>query len=74
MLFGVEASYLAAWSALVAACLYSEFIARWSSVDFAMYVEALGGIADRYPDEGAQRFFNEVLVHERECWQMSWQA
>jgi formylaminopyrimidine deformylase / aminopyrimidine aminohydrolase len=74
VLFGVEASYLAAWSALVAAGLYSEFIARWSSVDFAAYVEALGGLADRYPHEGAQKFFNEVLVHEREFWQMSWQA
>jgi thiaminase len=29
---------------------------------------------DRYPHAGAQKFFNEVLVHEREFWQMSWQA
>ena len=46
----------------------------WSSVDFAAYVEALGGLADRHPHEGAQKHFNEVLVHEREFWQMSWQA
>src|SRR4051794_15615837 len=71
VLFGVEASYLAAWSALVPTGPYAEFIARWSSVDFAAYVEALGGFA-RHPHEGAQRHFNEVLVHEREFWQMSW--
>ena len=73
VLFGVEASYLAAWSALVPTGPYAEFIARWSSVDFAAYVEALGGFA-RHPHEGAQRHFNEVLVHEREFWQMSRQA
>ena len=50
------------------------FIARWSSADFAAYVEALGGLADRYPHEAAQQHFNEVLVHEREFWKMSWQV
>jgi thiaminase/transcriptional activator TenA len=74
VLFGVEASYLAAWSAFVPAGPYAEFIARWSSVDFATYVEALGEIADRHPHEGAQQHFNEVLEHEREFWLMSWQA
>ena len=43
MLFGVEASYLAAWSALAPTGPYAEFIERWSSADFAAYVEALGG-------------------------------
>jgi thiaminase/transcriptional activator TenA len=74
MLFGVEASYLAAWSAFVPAGHYAELIARWSSSDFAAYVEALGGLADRHPHEAAQQHFNEVLVHEREFWKMSWQA
>jgi len=37
-------------------------------------VEALGGLADRHPHKGAQQHFNEILVHEREFWQMSWQA
>ena len=74
MLFGVEASYLAAWSAFVPAGPYAEFIARWSSADFAAYVEALGGLADRHPHETAQQYFDEVLLHEREFWKMSWQA
>jgi thiaminase/transcriptional activator TenA len=74
MLFGVEASYFAAWSAFAPAGLYAEFIARWSSVNFTAYVEALGGLANRYPHEGAQKCFNEVLAHEREFWQMSWQV
>jgi thiaminase/transcriptional activator TenA len=74
MLFGVEASYLAAWSAFAPAGPYAEFIARWSSGDFAAYVQALGRLADRHPHEAAQQHFNEVLVHEREFWKMSWQA
>jgi len=74
MLFGVEASYLAAWSAFAPAGLYAEFIARWSSANFAAYVEGLGGLANRHTHEAAQQHFNEVLVHEREFWKMSWQA
>ena len=35
MLLGVEASYLAAWSAFAPAGPYAEFLARWSSADFA---------------------------------------
>ena len=34
MLFGVEASYLAAWTAFAPAGLYAEFFARWSSAEF----------------------------------------
>jgi thiaminase len=74
MLFGVEASYLAAWSAFTPAGPYEEFIARWSSRDFAAYVQALGGLADRHPHEAAQQHFNQVLVDEREFWKMFWQA
>src|SRR5262249_47873112 len=74
MLFGVEASYLAAWGAFAPVGPYAEFIARWSSADFAAYLETLGGLADRHPHEAAQRYFNEVLVHEREFWKMPWQA
>lgn len=74
MLFGVEASYLAAWSAFAPAGPYAEFIARWSSPDFAAYVDALGGLADRHPHEAAQEHFNKVLVHEQEFWEMSWEA
>jgi thiaminase len=74
MLFGVEASYLAAWSALLPSGPYAEFIERWSSADFAAYVGRLGALADRNPHEAAQEHFNEVLVYEREFWEMSWEG
>jgi thiaminase/transcriptional activator TenA len=74
MLFGVEASYLAAWSALAPSSPYAEFIERWSSVEFAAYVAALGGLADQHPHEEAQQYFNEVLVHERGFWKISWEG
>jgi len=74
ILFGVEAAYLAAWSALAPSGPYAEFIERWSSADFAAYVAALGGLAERHPHEAAQEYFNEVLVHEREFWKMSWEG
>ena len=74
ILFGVEASYLAAWSALPLSGPYAEFIERWSSADFATYVAALGGLAERHTHEAAQEHFNEVLGHEREFWKMSWEG
>ena len=74
MLFGVEASYLAAWSALHVAGPYTEFIERWSNADFAAYVAALGALAERYPHEAAQERFNDVLVQEREFWTMAWEG
>ena len=74
ILFGVEASYLTAWSALAPAGPYAEFIDRWASANFAAYVGALGALAERHPHEAAQKHFNEVLVHEREFWKMSWEG
>jgi thiaminase/transcriptional activator TenA len=72
ILFGVEASYLAAWSALARSGPYTEFIERWSSAEFAAYVATLGELAERNPNEAAQEYFNEVLMHEQEFWKMSW--
>ena len=74
MLFGVEASYLAAWSALEPAGAYAEFIQRWSGAGFAAYVAALGELAERYPHERAQDGFNEVLGFERDFWKMAWEG
>jgi thiaminase len=74
ILFGVEASYLAAWSSLEPAGPHAEFIERWSSANFAAYVEALGALAERHPHEAAQEHFDELLVHEREFWKMSWEG
>lgn len=74
ILFGVEASYLAAWSAVAPSGPYAEFIERWSSADLAAYVAALGALVERHPHQAAQEHFNEVLAHEREFWRMSWEG
>lgn len=71
ILFGVEASYHAAWSALAPSGRYAESIERWSNPTFHAYVAALGTLAERYPHEVAQEHFNEVLAHERDFWRMS---
>ena len=72
ILYGVEVSYLAAWSALLPSGPYAEFIERWSSRAFRDYVAALGDLTERYPHEAAQEQFNMVLLHERDFWKMSW--
>ena len=74
ILFGVEVSYLGAWSALEAKGPYAEFIERWSNPAFVEYVSALGALAERYPHEGAQRAFDAVLQHERDFWKMTWES
>lgn len=74
MLYGVEVSYLAAWSALEPQGPYAEFIERWSNPAFAAYVDSLRQLAERYPHEGAQAQFNRVLQAERDFWRMSWEG
>ncbi len=74
ILFGVEAAYLASWSALLPSGPYAEFIERWSSANFVTYVAVLGSLAERHPHEAAQEHFNEVLEYEREFWKMSWEG
>lgn len=74
ILFGVEVSYLAAWSALEPTGGYAEFIERWSSQPFANYVASLGELAERHRHENAQAPFNTVLAHERDFWRMSWEG
>lgn len=71
MLFGVEASYLAAWSRLPPNGPYAEFIDRWSNQHFADYVESLQVLTECNPHESNQRYFDRVLGHEREFWEMS---
>ena len=73
-LFGVEASYLAAWSALEPSGPYVEFIERWSSAGFREYVESLGVLTESNPHAENQRHFNTVLVHERDFWRMTWEG
>lgn len=74
ILFGVEASYLAAWSALTPAGPYAEFIERWSNPGFVAYVDRLAALAARYPHPDAQQAFDQVLVYERDFWQMAWEG
>ncbi len=74
ILFGVEVSYLAAWSAFTATGPYAEFIARWSSPTFRRYVDELASLALRHPHEAAQESFNQVLLYERDFWHMVWEG
>jgi thiaminase len=74
ILYGVEVSYLAAWSALPPQGPYSEFIERWSAPAFQRYVAGLQGLAERHPHDAAQEYFNQVLEHERDFWRMAWEG
>lgn len=74
VLFGVEASYLAAWSRLRPEGPYQEFIRRWSSSEFAEYVSSLRALAEQHPRDSSQTYFEEVLNHERDFWTMAWEG
>lgn len=74
ILLGVEAAYLAAWSALPGHGPYAEFIERWSNPRFAEYVRGLLALAARHAHPGQQPAFNEVLRHERDFWRMTWES
>lgn len=74
VLFGVEASYLAAWSGLPPKGPYAEFIDRWSNPLFAEYVESLRVLAEGNLHESSQRYFDGVLAHERDFWRMTWEG
>lgn len=71
ILFGVEAAYLAAWSALNSDSPYAEFIQRWSGDAFEDYVQQLGQHALDMNHPDAQIEFNRVMAHEREFWRMT---
>jgi thiaminase len=71
-LYGVEVSYLTAWSALRRDGPYAEFIARWSSGPFRDAVLRLKSLAEEAPDASAQGLFDGVLRHERAFWTMVW--
>jgi hypothetical protein len=73
MLFGVEAACLAAWSRLDATGPYAEFVQRWSDPRFAAYVGDLQALAEGCDHPDQQYVFNEVLRHERDFWQMTWE-
>jgi len=74
VLFGVEASYLAAWSRLPRKGPYQELVERWSSPPFAEYVNSLQTLTEQHPHESEQAYFEEVLNHERHFWRMAWEG
>ncbi len=74
ILYGVEASYLCAWSALEASGPYAEFINRWSNAQFVAYVRGLLDLCHRHAHDLQQEQFNEVLRHERDFWKMTWEG
>lgn len=74
ILFGVEVSYLAAWSALPPAGPYAEFIERWSNPGFVRYVDGLAALAAPHGHEAAQHAFQQVLLYERDFWRMVWEG
>jgi thiaminase len=74
ILYGVEASYLCAWSAVEASGPYAEFINRWSNAQFVGYVRGLLDVCKRHTHELQQEQFNEVLRHERDFWRMTWEG
>jgi len=72
--YGVEVAYTVAWGKLEAEGPYAEFIERWTSPEFATYVEELRRLADEHSHPGQQAAFNEVMRHEREFWRMTWEG
>ncbi|MBI4586061.1 MAG: TenA family transcriptional regulator [Planctomycetes bacterium] len=71
VLFGVEASYLAAWSGLPPKGPYAEFIDQWSNPRFAEYVESLRVLTEGNQHDSSQGYFDSVLAHERDFWRMT---
>ena len=74
ILYGVEVSYLVAWSQLTPAGPYAEFIERWSNEPFVAYVRGLRDLADGHPHPAQQDHFNETLRHEADFWRMTWEG
>jgi thiaminase/transcriptional activator TenA len=74
ILFGIEVSYLAAWSALNAEGPYAEFIERWSNERFVDYVRSLQRLTEEHSHPDQLAAFRRVLEFEDEFWQMSWEG
>ena len=72
--YGVEVAYTVAWGRLEAQGPYAEFISRWTHEDFQTYVRALLRIADEHLHPGQQEMFDQVMRHERDFWQMTWEG
>jgi thiaminase/transcriptional activator TenA len=76
MLWALERTYLDAWSyAVPGAPAYQEFVARWTTPQFATYVAALQAAADEALRDGADvdAPFIEVVEAEVRFWDMAWE-
>lgn len=76
-LWALERVYLDAWSyAWPGAPPYREFVAHWTTPEFAAYVEALQRSADGVEvagnDQQVEAVFVEVVEAESRFWDMAW--
>ena len=74
ILYGVEVSYLVAWSRLQPTGPYADVVRRWSSAPFVKYVQGLLAFCMQYRHAEQQEHFNDVLRHERDFWRMTWEG
>ncbi len=74
ILYGVEVSYLVAWSSLQPTRPYADVVHRWSSAAFVKYVQGLLALCMQFRHPDQQDHFNDVLRHEREFWRMTWEG
>lgn len=76
MLWALERAYLDAWSfARPGAAAYQDFIAHWTTPQFAEYVAALQEAADAVLVDGndVDALFVEVVDAEGRFWDMAWE-
>jgi len=74
ILYGVEVSYLVAWSRLQPTGSYADVVQRWSSPPFVKYVQGLLALCVQFRHAEQQEHFNDVLRHERDFWRMTWEG
>ncbi len=72
--YGVEVSYLVAWSRLAPEGPYAEYIARWSHADFRGYVRDLLRLTPQQPTADCPEHFDQVLRYEAAFWNMTVEA
>ena len=78
ILFGIEVTYLHAWTKLkdsgdLPGGIHEELIVRWSNDIFRDYVEKLAQLTRRHRAED-DRGFRRVLDLERDFWRMTWEG
>ena len=74
ILYGVEVSYLVAWSRLQTTGPYADVVQRWSSAPFVKYVQGLLASSTQFRHPDQQKHFDDVLRHEHDFWRMTWKG